>query len=165
VLYSVLIIALLWSFFAEAGKEQCQKYRKKLDNIQAQQRQARSLKSSNNLSTREDKARATWWRCETGKLKVKSKKKRQKAQKSSNKQKQGSGPDVSTKQDQNNKPLVPFASNSALVLRAKYQGEKLQAWLSFYKREKICVRPKSMQQFAACAEDKRRQQIEFEKNY
>jgi len=162
ILFSLLLMTLCCSFFALAGKKQCQNYRKKLDNIQTQQRQASSLKRSNSLSTREVKARDIWWRCETGKLKVKSKKKKRKVSKS---KKLSSNQQASTKQYRNNKPLVPFASSSPVVVRSKYQGEKLQAWLIFYQRKKMCARPKSMQQFAACVEDKHSQQIEFEKSY
>lgn len=167
IIFSVLVISLLCGFFAVAGKKQCQTYRNKLDNIQAQQRQASSLKRSNSLSAREVKARDIWWRCESGKLKQKLKNKKQKAQKqkSSKKKKYSSGQHVITKQYQNNKPLVPFASNNSVVVRSKYQGEKLQAWLAFFKLKKMCARPKSMQQFAYCVEDKRRQQMAFEKNY
>lgn len=165
IIFSVLVISLLCGFFAVAGKKQCQKYRNKLDNIQTQQRQASSLKRSNSLSAREMKARDIWWRCEGGKLQQKSKKKKQKAEKSSYKKKPSSSQHASTKQNQNNTALVPFASGSPVVVRSKYQGGKLQAWLLFFKLKKMCARPKSMQQFAACVEDKRRQQIEFEKSY
>ncbi|WP_085298388.1 hypothetical protein [Cognaticolwellia mytili] len=74
--FSTLTLLVMFSFSAFAGKKQCQTYREKLDNIQAQQRQSNSLKRSNSLSVREDKARDTWWRCENGKLKKKSKKKK-----------------------------------------------------------------------------------------
>ncbi len=155
------------SFLATAGKKHCQSYRNKLDNIQAQQRQASSHKRSISLSNKEAKARDKWWRCETGKLKPKSKKKKQKKAKSkSSSKKNNIGPQAAaSKKVKSTKPLIPFASNSPVVVRSRYQGEKLQAWLLFYQADKICRRPKSTQQFAACVEDKRRQQIEFEKSY
>ena len=73
------------SFLATAGKKHCQSYRNKLDNIQAQQRQASSHKRSISLSNKEAKARDKWWRCETGKLKPKSKKKKKAKSKPSSK--------------------------------------------------------------------------------
>lgn len=165
ILFSILLISLLCSFSTLAGKKQCQKYRKKLDNIQAQQRQSSSLKRSNSLSTREGKARDIWWQCENGKLNVKSKKENKKAKKASHRKKQSAPQYTKIKQYSDSKPLVPFATNRPLVVRARYEGEKLQAWLSFYQLKKNCIRPKSMPQFASCAEDKRRQQVEFEKSY
>lgn len=167
ILFKLFLVLLLSSFIATAGKKHCQDYRKKLDNIQAKQRQANSNKRSNSLATQETTARNKWWSCETGKLKPKVKKRKKPKKKISNKQKKlkHSRRAVNKKQNNNNKPLVPFASNSPLVVRATYQGDKLQAWLQFYQADKICARPKSTQQFAACVEDKRRQKIEFEKSY
>lgn len=160
---STFILLVMLSFSALAGKKHCQTYREKLDNIQAQQRQSNSLKRSNSLSAREDKARDTWWRCENGKLKKKSKKKK-KAKKSKRK-KYLRKFNVSKKKTANNKKVAPFVSNRPIVARSKYQGDQLQAWLSYYQPEKKCARPKSTQTFAACVEDKRRQQGEFEKSY
>jgi len=154
---SSFIFLLVCSFSALAGKKHCQSYRNKLDNIQAQQRQANTLKRSNSLAAREGKARDTWWRCENGKLKKKSKKKK-KAKK--NKTVRKAKP-IKNKA----KKTAPFVSNRPIVIRAKYQGKQLQSWLKFYQPEKRCARPKSTQIFAACVEDKRRQQGEFEKNY
>lgn len=165
ILFSLLLIILLCSFSTLAGKKQCQKYRKKLDNIQVQQRQASSLKRSNSLSSREAKARDTWWQCESGKHKVNSKKKNKKSKKAHSKKRQPAVQYTKIKQSMAHKPLVPFATNRPLVVRSRYEGEKLQAWSSFYQLKKKCIRPKSMQQFANCAEDKRRQQVEFEKSY
>jgi hypothetical protein len=163
------------SFLATAGKKNCQGYRQKLDNIQAQQRQANTHKRSHSLSSKEAKARDRWWRCETGKLKAKSKAKG----KSKSKQEKKSKQKVASQQTKNktrsqsaalklyknSKALVPFASNNPLVMRSKYQGEKLWAWLVFYQPAKKCARPKSIQDFALCVEDKRSQQTKFEKSY
>ncbi|MBA6389713.1 hypothetical protein H4J38_02855 [Colwellia sp. BRX10-3] len=167
ILFSLMLMTLLSAFLATAGKKQCQGYRNKLDNIQAQQRQANSHKRSNSLATKETKARDTWWQCETGKLKPKSKKKKKSKPKKSHKKKPKkiSSPPSDHKPYKKIKPLVPFASNNPVVMRSKYQGEKLQAWLTFYQPAKMCARPKSTQQFAACVEDKRLQQTEFDKSY
>lgn len=52
---------------AWAGKEQCQKYREKLLNIQKQQRSGYTLKQGEKLALKEDKARKAWWACEADK--------------------------------------------------------------------------------------------------
>jgi len=162
-----MTIILFASLSAQAGKKHCQKYRKKLDNIQAQQRQASSLKRSNSLSTREAKARDTWWRCENGKLKTKSKKKKKSKKKPNRKTKQKKTISQYATNPNNNKTheLIPFASSRAVVAREKYQGKQLQAWLLFYRPAENCAQPKSIQAFAACVEDKRRQQKAFEKTH
>lgn len=70
---------------------------------------------------------------------------------------------ISKKKIETNKKVALFVSNRSIVVRAKYQGDQLQAWLSYYQPEKKFARPKSTQTFAVCVEDKRRQQGEFEK--
>ena len=158
---------LLGSFSATAGKKHCQAYRSKLDNIQNQQRQASSNKRSQRLSNKEAKARNTWWQCETGKLKpkLKKKKKKKKSKKKYTNNKKQNKTIHELKDHKPIKPLVPFASNNPVIVRSIYQNAKLQAWLLFYKPAKMCARPKSTQQFAACVEDKRRQQRAFEQSY
>jgi hypothetical protein len=165
ILFSLILMTLLFAFLAKAGKKQCQGYRNKLDNIQAQQRQANSHKRSNSLAIKETKARDTWWQCETGKLKPKSKKKSKPKKSHKKKIKKISSPSSDHKSYKKIKPLVPFASNNSVVMYSKYQGEKLQAWLTFYQAAKMCARPKSTQQFAACVEDKHLQQTKFDKSY
>jgi hypothetical protein len=168
-LSSLILMLLCASFLATAGKKHCHDYRQKLDNIQAQQRQANTHKRSHSLSSKEAKARDRWWRCETGKLKAKSKSKQKKnsKQKLANKKTKNKTHSqlIPLKRYKNSKALVPFASNNPLVMRSKYQGEKLLAWLVFYQPAKKCARPKSIQHFALCIEDKRSQQTEFEKSY
>ncbi|MBA6297603.1 hypothetical protein [Colwellia sp. MB02u-9] len=172
-LSSLMLMLLCASFSATAGKKHCQDYRQKLDNIQAQQRQANTHKRSHSLSSKEAKARDRWWRCETGKLKAKSKSKSKSKREKKSKQKLASkkaqnknrSQSAALKLYKNSKALVPFASNNPLVMRSKYQGEQLQAWLVFYQPAKKCARPKSIQDFAKCVEDKRSQQTEFEKSY
>lgn len=61
----VLIIGL--SFQVQAGKKECKKHLKKLQNVQSLQRQGGSLKKTQSLRKREDKARKKWWACEKGK--------------------------------------------------------------------------------------------------
>ncbi|ARD43917.1 hypothetical protein [Colwellia sp. PAMC 21821] len=165
-IFCLILMFLLGSFSAIAGKKHCQGYRSKLDNIQNQQRQASSNKRSQSLSNKEAKARDTWWRCETGKLKPKLKKKKKKKSKKKYTSKKKYNKTSSKLAFQKPiKPLVPFASNNPVVVRSIYQDEKLQAWLLFYKPANMCARPKSTQQFAACVEDKRSQQAKFEQSY
>ncbi len=156
---SAITLIMIFSFSAYAGKKHCQNYREKLNNIQAQQRQSNNIKRSNSLAAQEVKARDAWWRCENGKLKKKSK----------NKAKQKKKAMQTKKKQQENKliasTVTPYVSNRAVVVRAKYQGTQLHAWLKFYQPEKRCARPKSTQVVASCIEDKRRQQAEFEKIY
>jgi len=165
ILFSLLFIIFFSSFEVIAGKKHCQSYRKKLDSIQAKQRQANSNKRSNSLATQEAKARKTWWQCENGKLKPKAKKKPRVKIKRTNKKKVINLRRVDGEKSGSPKPIMPFSTQNSVLIHAKYQGEKLQAWLLFYQPKKTCRRPKSMSQFSACAEEKRRQQIEFEKNY
>ncbi|MFT6920054.1 MAG: flagella basal body P-ring formation protein FlgA [Cognaticolwellia sp.] len=164
-LSSLMLMLLCASFSTTAGKKHCQDYRQKLDNIQAQQRQANTHKRSHSLSSKEAKARDRWWRCETGKLKAKSKSKSKQKVASKKTKNKTRSQSVPLKLYKNSKALVPFASNNPLVMRSKYQGEKLRAWLVFYQPAKKCARPKSLQHFALCIEDKRSQQTEFEKSY
>ncbi|MGB2742144.1 MAG: hypothetical protein WBC60_16505 [Cognaticolwellia sp.] len=163
---SFLFLMLSSSFLTMAGKKDCQKYRKKLDDIQELQRQPNNLKRSNSLAKKEDKARNTWWRCENGKLTIKPKKKKKRSAKKikSKKQKKLKSPSYKYKESTKTKPLVPFASSGPVVGFSAYKDEKLQAWLLFYQPEKKCSKPKTTQQFVACAKDKRRQQAEFEKD-
>ncbi|SEK94900.1 hypothetical protein SAMN05216262_10469 [Colwellia chukchiensis] len=172
ILLLMLTMLLLFTAFSTlAGKKQCQKYRKKLDNVQALQRQANSLKRSNSLSRRESKARDTWWRCETGKLKAKTQQKTKQKKQRNGKQKhtyalaRKSAPVKLRSNTAHNtqRKLVPFASQGAVVVRAPYQGEKLQAWLAFYRPQKFCAKPKTLAVFSRCVEDRRRQQSIFEK--
>ena len=167
IIFSLLTMSLLFSMTVTAGKKHCKGYRSKLDNVQTQQRQSNSNKRSQSLAVKESKARNTWWQCETGKLKPKTKKKKQKKVAKQRRKKSLKSTTVRAEQKPYKaiKPLIPFASDHPVVVRSKYQVEKLQAWLSFYKPAKMCARPKSTQQFAACVEDKRRQQIEFDNYY
>lgn len=166
--HSLIIILLVNSFIfpAFAGKKHCQKYRQKLDNIKSQQRQGNSLKRSNSLAKKEAKARDTWWRCETGKLKPKKRKKSKKSQKAKKSKKTKSKLTLLKTKNNATQPVIPFSTSKAIVVRSvKYEGKKLQAWLLFYQPEAQCKRPKSIQTFSLCVEKKREQQQLFEKSY
>jgi len=155
----ILVISLLITP-AHAGKKQCQPYLKKLHTIQSLQRQGHSLKSSNSLNKRENKARDRWWQCEQGKLPVKGKKK------SKNKKKIKKGKIKPLLDfDSSDKKVTPFATQKSLTFKGKYQGEKLFSWLKYYQQPAVCIRPKTTKKFAYCMEDKLEQQSVFEKEY
>ena len=71
VLSSFLFLSILP---AHAKRAECDKYRKKLDNIKSQQRMGNTVKRSNKLKEREEKAYKTWRQCEQGKMKKTGKK-------------------------------------------------------------------------------------------
>lgn len=150
-----------------ASKKHCEGYRNKLDNVQMQQRQSNSNKRSLSLANKEAKARKTWWQCTTGKLKPKLNKTKKKkiVQQKKRRVPKPVKAFAGQKSYEPLKPLMPFAGVQPVVVRSSDQNEKLQAWLAFYQPAKMCARPKSTQQFAACVEDKRRQQAEFEDSY
>jgi|GEM_PF-606057 len=147
-------------------QKKCAKYLSKLDNIQSQQRQSNTLKSSISLRKKEDLARKNWWNCKNNKIKTtkkyKNKKKTQAKIKYNTKQKLKN----TTTQ---NIPLQPnqhfFSTNSNLSIKGRYSGNKQFEWLMFYQRPKQCARPKTTQVFAYCMEDKSAQQQMFEQQY
>jgi hypothetical protein len=155
-----LWVMLLYIPVSYAGKSQCQPYLDELRNIQSQQREGYSAKRGESLNKREAKARKKWWGCERGLLKKikKSKKKKPKRAKVSKKHQlpnhtQATG----VKLNQS-----PFQTSNALVIKSRYQGRQLQAWLKYYQQPKQCMRPKTTQQFAFCVENRRLQQMSFE---
>lgn len=150
-------LILFASFNSYGAKKECIVLLDKLQNIQAQQRQGQTFKSSVKLREKEDVARQNWWNCENNKTKPKSKTKSKKAKKK-----------VLLKN--NNKPLVKkasqvFSSNQAIIVKGRFSGDKQLQWLSYYKRPKKCARPKTTQIFAFCMEDKTAQQDKFEAEF
>lgn len=159
----LLVVIFITSFQSHAAKKECAELLNKYHNVQSQQRQGHSLKSSISLRKREDKAREKWWDCENNKLKPKSKKKKTNKTKSHSKKK-------TIKLSQNptkpaNDTTSVFSSNRNIVIKGKYTGDKQLQWLTFYKRPKKCARPKTTQVFAFCMEDKTAQQNAFEQQY
>ena len=63
------LFCIFTSFPVSAIAGKCDKYKAKLDNIQAKQRQANSVKRSNKLKEQELKAFKKWRKCQQGKLK------------------------------------------------------------------------------------------------
>jgi len=155
--FSVVLLYIPTSY---AGKSQCQPYLDKLRNVQSQQRQGHSFKQGESLNKREAKARKKWWQCERGLLK-KSKspnKKKQKLIKVVKKYQLSND----TKKTGGKLNQSPFQTSDALVIKSRYQGKQLEAWLKYYQQPKKCMRPKTTKQFAFCVENRRMQEISFE---
>ncbi len=159
----VVIIILLYSHVSYAGKKQCQPYLDKLRNIQSQQRQGHSLKRGESLNKREAKARKKWWQCERGVLKSTENRKKKKQSKKQVKLVKRQNLALYPAKERVSKKLIPFQTSNAVVIKSRYQGEQLQAWLKYYQQPKKCARPKTTKQFAICVEDRRKQQNNFEK--
>lgn len=159
----LLVVIFITSFQSHAAKKECAELLKKYHNVQSQQRQGHSLKSSITLRKKEDKARQKWWDCENNKLTSKSKKKKNNKAKSHSKKKTIKLSQTSTQSSNNTRGV--FSSNRNIVIKGKYTGDKQLQWLRFYKRPKKCARPKTTQVFAFCMEDKTAQQNAFEQQY
>jgi hypothetical protein len=154
-------VALFYIPVSYAGKSQCQSYLDKLRNVQSQQRQGHSFKKSKSLNKRETKARKVWWQCERGLLKTN----KSRPKKKNKPTKVATTYPLSTYSNKARAKLnqSPFQTSNALVIKSRYQGKQLQAWLKYYQQPKQCMRPKTTKQFAFCVEDRRLQQMSFEK--
>ena len=163
--YSKIIfigISLVISQVSYGEKKQCQAYLDKLRNVQSQQKQGHSLKRGNNLNKLEAKARKKWWQCSQGHLKKARSSKNQKKQQKHTISKQQRL--TATSLTPISKVSVrPFQTTAPVVIKSRYQGKQLQAWLLYYRQPKKCSRPKTTKQFAFCVEDRRNQQLSFEK--
>jgi len=157
-------MTLIFSQQSFAGKKHCQRYEDKLANIQSQQRQGHSVKRSERLKKQEESARTKWWQCQQSRLKKpivnKQNKQKKKPRKISVKGQQLSRSSAS---DIKENRIDPFETSAALVLKSRYQGEKLRAWLEYYQQPKQCSRPKTIKKFAFCVENRRTQQLAFDK--
>ena len=161
------------------AKKACKKYLEKLHNIQDKQRSGHSLKQSNKLKKQENQAREIWWSCENGKLaknKSKTKAKNKKTPKKSQLKKLKKNTVAIAKKSKESSAATgfsitapgkssPFATDKAIVMKGEYQGQQLLDWLAFYQSPQKCQRPKNIKVFAACIEDKRKQQQVFEQGY
>jgi hypothetical protein len=148
-----------------AGKSQCQSYLDKLRNVQSQQRQGHGFKKSESLNKREAKARKMWWQCERGLLKTNKNKNKNRKKKKQKQSKVATTYSLPTNTIKARAKLnqSPFQTSNALVIKLRYQGKQLQDWLKYYQQPKQCMRPKTTRQFAFCVEDRRLQQMSFEK--
>lgn len=171
VFYAVIATLILSYSTVVQAKKRCKPFLEKLHKVQALQRSGYSLKRGQSLRAKEDKARDKWWQCEHmslakfkakngGKNKKKKKGKKKKTSKYANKK-------VSNKKSQlyASKSLATFNQGSAIVVKAKYQGDKRLAWSQFYQRPSKCITPKSLSVFAYCNENKLLQQSQFDQEY
>lgn len=169
---SISCLAFAVVNIASAGQQNCQSYENKLKLLRIKQKQGNSAKRQQSLKTQEDKAWKKLQLCKrgqlTGKSNTKSKgKKGSKKKKVASKQKNivAKKHQAIVNKNETRKPLTPLVANNPVVIKSKYQGEQLQAWLNFYQSPKRCRNTKTMQDFVWCAEDKRRQQVIFEQQY
>jgi hypothetical protein len=153
-----LSAVLLYIPASYAGKNQCQSYLDKLRNVQSQQQKGHSFKQGERLNKREAKARKKWCQCERGLLKT-SKSRKKKKKKAPKKYQLA----TDTQKTRIKLNQSPFQTSNALVIKSRYQGKQLQAWLKYYQQPKQCQRPKTTKQFAFCVENRRSQQMSFEK--
>lgn len=149
----VLIIIITFGLFPVVlAKKHCDPLLEKLHHVQSLQRHGYSAKGGISLRKREDRARDRWWQCEKG---------RGKAKKSSNQAKHH----IEQLKYNNTNAAAPFKTNSAIIIKSKYQGSKQRAWLTYYRQPDICTQPKNLSDFAFCSEDKQKQRINFEQYY
>jgi len=144
------------------AKKRCQQLLVKLQNIQAQQRQGHSAKRGQSLRAREDKARANWWQCENNSSKYKKKRTKNKSKKSEMDSYQAK---LIARSSKDIEAGTPFKTSQTIVITSKYQGKKKRAWLAYYQQPERCLRPKTLQVFAFCSEDKHSQRLAFDKLY
>ena len=155
---------------ASADQQDCQSYQDKLKLLRIKQKQGNSVKRQQSLKTQEDKAWKKLQLCKRGQLKNKAKTKIKKSNKKKILASKQQGMAMKKRQRNANKsetlkPLTPLVANNPVVVKSKYQGQQLQAWLRFYRPTKRCRNTKTMKDFVWCAEDKRRQQVIFEQQY
>jgi len=166
----LLIITLSYSSTLQA-KKRCKPFLEKLHKVQAQQRNSYSLKRGQSLRVKEDKARDKWWQCEHMSL-AKFKAQNGGKNKKSKKEKKKSNSKYASKKVSEKKPqfhvsksIATFNQGSAIVVKAKYQGDKRLAWSQFYQRPSKCISPKNLSVFAYCNENKLQQQNQFDQQY
>jgi hypothetical protein len=158
----IMLINLSFLGFDVEAKPKCKPLLQTLHNIQALQREGYTLKQGQVLTRKENKARDKWWQCErslTSSLKMKN---RPKKVNKSSKSKYKSQIKAITSF---NKKLKPFNQHSAIIIKAKYQGDKRKAWQRFYRQPVMCQQPKTLPIFAYCSENKLQQQALFEQHY
>ena len=163
VYFQILLVGIMLTFSYEsyAGKKECQSYADKLRNVQSQQRQGHGLKRSKNLNKQEKVARKKWWQCERGLLKkIKGNHKKKQRNIAVNIHQPLS---ATLSRDIKKGSSKPFQTSAPVLIKSRYQGKQLQAWLQYYQQPKKCLRPKTTRQFAYCVENRRTQQLAFEK--
>jgi hypothetical protein len=174
VFYTVILMFLLFYSSVVQAKKRCKPFLEKLHKVQTQQRNGYSLKRGQSLRAKEDKARDKWWQCEhMSRAKFKAEyvggnKKKKKVKKRKNKNSSKSAYKKASNRKAllyDSKRITTFNQGSAIVVKAKYQGDKRLAWSQFYQRPSKCISPKSLSVFAYCNENKLQQQNQFDQGY
>jgi len=159
----ITLVLCYWLPLSEAqAKKRCQPLLVKLQNVQALQRQGHSSKRSQSLRLREEKARDNWWQCENSSRKYKKKRTKNKSKKNEMDSYQAK---LIARSSKDIEAGTPFKTSQAIVITSKYQGKKKRAWLAYYQQPERCLRPKTLQVFAFCSEDKHSQRLAFDKLY
>ena len=146
----MLLVILLYSATVQA-KKRCKPFLEKLHSIQSMQRQGHSLNRGKNLRVKEDKARDKWWQCEHSSLaKFKAqyggkKKKNKKYESKKIVRKSSYYAKVNKVLSHPESSAASFNQSSAIVIKSKYEGDKLSAWLQFYQQPIKCQRPKNFE--------------------
>ena len=169
----VFIFVVISAFMLEASaKNTCKPQLKKLQQIQAKQREGHSLSRGKTLRAQENVARELWWQCSRGIKKNTVKSSSKQADKKSKigvlkvikENKRGGGlKDKRISIAKNQK--TPRYQNQKIIIKQKYKGRKKYEWLAFYQQPSKCKHPKNLHVFAFCAEDKLTQQKQFERTY
>lgn len=147
------------------AKKRCKPLLEKLHNIQAMQRNGYSSKRGTSLRAREDNARDSWWQCEQGRGKKNKNKNKNKNKKKQSNETVSYRSKIKSVKSKKMVAATPFKTNSAIVIKSKYRGEKKHAWIAFYQQPTRCQRPKNLQVFAFCSEDKQTQRVVFEQKF
>jgi hypothetical protein len=159
---SLIILPLMLLSGHAESKPRCEALLLKLEHIQALQRRGYTVKQGHALTRRENKARDKWWQCErsisTGR-KVKKTFKKTNSKLMIKKQVSRESNKLLTRK------IKRFNQGSAIIIKAKYQGEQRKAWLKFYQQPKQCNQPKTLSVFAYCSENKLQQQAKFEREF
>ncbi|AAZ28664.1 hypothetical protein CXF79_20135 [Colwellia sp. Bg11-28] len=164
--YVVVTISLLIFSTNSSAKKRCKPLLEKLHNVQMMQRKNYSLKRGQSLRAKEDKARDKWWQCENSSLSAFKSKYGTKKKKAKKKQKSTTHyAKLNKVKLKLPKKMATFNQDSAIVIKSKYHGDKKLAWLQFYQQPIKCQRPKNINVFAFCSEDKLQQRETFEHKY
>ena len=165
ILYIVIAIFLLIFSTNSSAKKRCKPLLEKLHKAQMMQRKSYSLKRGQSLREKEDKARDKWWQCENSSLSAFKSKYGTKKKKAKKKKSTTHYVKLNKAKLKLPKKMVTFNHDSAIVIKSKYQGDKKLAWLQFYQQPIKCQRPKNINVFAFCSEDKLQQRDAFERKY
>ncbi|WP_448548988.1 hypothetical protein [Thalassotalea fusca] len=161
------LLGLLVSTQALAGKKACESLKRQYQNQQKALKHQGRGESRNRKLANELTLFKSWQRCEQGKYKPQTKKKRKKQNQLRNKQSKPRASKLKqTAQAWQQKVNNGLSDNQLILAKTVSVSSAIpmrlqQAWLDFYQRPKKCIRPKSTQVFAFCIEHERQSQQQF----